>query len=157
MTQDERGASLSEFSQLPERDQHTFFFAPLVMMEVEELYWSEGKLGLQWEECRDTPLSGGRIELDHDKLAEALQTKSTFTPHEWEGFGVSGLHARHFIRSADKYFQPSECIELVANAILSTARDAGIESRITRRKTMVIELVRRFADNMRSKVSRRAC
>ena len=82
----------------------------------------EGASGLKWQDAGAKPPGGH--ELVNEQLAEALETKTEFTPQEWGGFGVSGLRMKHFIRAGNTHFRP---VELAAGEpIISTApRNTG--------------------------------
>ena len=113
MTHDERGARLSEFSQLgASYDAQTYFFAPLVVMEVQELHWS--------------PAAEGR-----DHISPSYGANMS-TP----AGGASGARSK-----------------LVVRAQLSTDRNSSISAIVQRRKRMVLELVRSFADTMQASIA----
>jgi hypothetical protein len=72
--------------------------------------------GLKWLHVGDTERVTGR-NLEHEKLAEALTSKSKqvrsrslpieFKKQEWEAFGIKDLRTNHFIKSKNSYFRPA--------------------------------------------------
>jgi hypothetical protein len=65
------------------------------------------QLGLKWLPAGNTKPATGR-NLEHEKLAKALENKTEFTKEEWKKFYIKDLCADHFIKSGNEYFQPAE-------------------------------------------------
>jgi hypothetical protein len=65
------------------------------------------QLGLKWLPAGNTEPAEGR-NLEHEKLAKALENKTEFTKEEWKKFDIKDLCADHFIKSGNWYFQPAE-------------------------------------------------
>ena len=73
--------------------------------------------GLKWVSVGTNQPSCGQ-ELANEAFAKALEDKTktgpgaaamaeaTFTPEEWQGFGIDNLQAADYIKSGREYFQP---------------------------------------------------
>ena len=69
-------------------------------------------MGLQWHNVgRCQPEAG--VEITCPKLAEALQTKMTFTREEFDEFDVSNLTPDTFIKVEQYYFRPADAQSLM--------------------------------------------
>ena len=62
--------------------------------------------GLRWKNIGDSRPMEGR-ELKNPKLANALQTKTEFTPDEWDDFGIGDVRENDFVNSRNTYFTPA--------------------------------------------------
>ena len=91
--------------------------ANVLFWQKQEQKWETGRIvsvtkvtGLKWRaEGTSKPAKGqGSNELSNEELSQALQSKVEFTQAEWDGFGIKGLLAEHFIKSGDEYFKPVE-------------------------------------------------
>eukprot|EP00966_Prymnesium_polylepis_P027075 626325-Prymnesium_polylepis.1 len=51
--------------------------------------------GLKWE-VASAKSTKSKVELNHEKLADALASKLDFTQNEWDAFGISDLRTEHF-------------------------------------------------------------
>ena len=63
-------------------------------------------LGSRWKNVGVSKPKGGR-ELSNDKLAAALTSKTEFSVHEWEEFGITDLREDDYIKSNTSYFKPA--------------------------------------------------
>lgn len=64
--------------------------------------------GLRWREVE----ARGGIEVVHEGLKKALETKRHFSPEEWTAFRVDDLTVDHFVVVKDKYYRPCETVSL---------------------------------------------
>jgi len=62
--------------------------------------------GLRWKNIGDSRPMEGR-ELKNPKLANALQTKTEFTPDEWDDFEIGDVRENDFVNSRNTYFTPA--------------------------------------------------
>ena len=62
--------------------------------------------GLRWKNIGDSRPMEGR-ELKNPELANALQTKTEFTPDEWDDFGIGDVRENDFVNSRNTYFTPA--------------------------------------------------
>lgn len=67
---------------------------------------SQNAIGLTWRNV-GTMAPVNSYPLMNDALAKALQKQLTFTPAEWEAFGIQGLTIKHYVKSGDQYFEPA--------------------------------------------------
>jgi hypothetical protein len=67
----------------------------------------DGGPGLRWNETGATRPIEGR-ELTCPELSKALRSKTQFSQHEWDAFGIRDLRDDDFVKSGDnKYFKPA--------------------------------------------------
>eukprot|EP00966_Prymnesium_polylepis_P225741 5221655-Prymnesium_polylepis.1 len=60
---------------------------------------------LKWVEVGANETKNGK-ELDNQKLAKALQSRTQFIRAELKKFGINELTREHFVKSGDKFFKP---------------------------------------------------
>ena len=87
--------------------------------------------GLKWRDIGILPPIRG-VQLEHDELAEALETQVTFSQTEWDAFEITNLEIDHYIKAGGVYYKPTEMpVPVKYAAFLSHhKRDAGGEARI---------------------------
>lgn len=62
--------------------------------------------GLRWKNIGASRPVEGR-ELENSQLADALQTKTEFTPDEWDNFEIANVRENDFVKSRNNYFMPA--------------------------------------------------